>query len=403
MTVTRLALIYSPWIAVSLAVLVLAWVPGAYRRLRPWAGALAVILIAYPLGLLRAHSWLVLTVYTIPAVGAAISLTLLGIGLTGLVRHRRRTDRPASLPDAVQSPALAPAPEDRPAIGGAGGTDQGGRTASGTALLIAGRRRGLRPSERASLVRGLQYGVLVGAVLILALGTDWERVSHYLFTLNGLREVAPRILPDLFNTVRYTLGAFAVSLSLGTALALMKLSSTRLYRALATAYIEFFRGLPALIVVFAVAYGIPMALDITIKSISLKAAIALGGVSAAYMAESIRAGIQAVPKGQIEAARSLGMSHGKTLGSVVIPQALRIVLPPVTNEIILLTKDTSLVYVMGLSIQQYELTKLARESLKVPEGGLTALFAIGACYLIITLPLGFLVRRMESGFGKARS
>jgi polar amino acid transport system permease protein len=121
------------------------------------------------------------------------------------------------------------------------------------------------------------------------------------------------------------------------------------------------------------------------------------------MAESIRAGIQAVPKGQLEASRSLGMSHGQTLISVVIPQAVRIVLPPVTNEIILLTKDTSLVYVMGLTVYDYEVTKLARESLVAPHGGLTALFAISACYLVITLPLGFLVRRMERGFRKART
>jgi polar amino acid transport system permease protein len=68
-----------------------------------------------------------------------------------------------------------------------------------------------------------------------------------------------------------------------------------------------------------------------------------------------------------------------------------------------LTKDTSLVYIMGLTTYEYELSKLARESLSAPEGGLTALFVIAACYLLITLPLGFLVRRMERGFGKAHA
>jgi polar amino acid transport system permease protein len=252
-------------------------------------------------------------------------------------------------------------------------------------------------------VRGVQYGALVGVLVVLAFAIDWPRISDQMFTIEGIREAAPRIIPDFLNTLKYTLGAFCVSLSLGLILALMKLSEAKLYRALATAYIEFFRGLPALIVVFAVAYGIPMALGVNIPTISLKAAVALGCVSAAYMAESIRAGIQAVPDGQIEASRSLGMTHGQTLQSVVIPQAFRIVLPPVTNEIILLTKDTSLVYVMGLTIHEYELSKLARETLKVPHGGLTALFAISACYLIITLPLGFLVRRMEKGFGKAKA
>ena len=74
-----------------------------------------------------------------------------------------------------------------------------------------------------------------------------------------------------------------------------------------------------------------------------KVALALGLVGAAYMAETIRAGIQAVPKGQMEAARSLGMSHGRAMVSIVIPQAFRIILPPLTNELVLLFKDSSLV------------------------------------------------------------
>ncbi|MDR2565634.1 MAG: ABC transporter permease subunit [Bifidobacteriaceae bacterium] len=435
MTVAQLALIYAPWIAVSLAALALAVLPGTYRRgwVRGWVAGAAVALVAYPVGVLAAPAWLVVTVYWIPAGGAAASVALLAAGLAGLAGSRRRA-RLEQAADAVRSPdapipaagsptlaaARGSAPEEGPVVAAASREEPATATppsdtaaaappagkgggAPAVAVLADGRRRGLRPSDRASLVRGLQYGVLLGAVVILALVTDWELMSQRLFTLAGLRRVGPRIIPDFFNTVRYTLGAFAVSLSLGTVLALMKLSAARLYRGLATAYIEFFRGMPALIVVFAVAYGIPMALGVTIPTISLKAALALGCVSAAYMAESIRAGIQAVPKGQVEAARSLGMSHGKTLQSVVIPQAFRIVLPPVTNEIILLTKDTSLVYVMGLATREYELTKLARESLSEPHGGLTALFAIGACYLIITLPLGFLVRRMERGFGRAKS
>ncbi|MDR1187751.1 MAG: amino acid ABC transporter permease [Bifidobacteriaceae bacterium] len=439
MTVGKLALIYSPWIAASVAALVLAMLPGTFRqpRLRSWVAGAAVVLIAYPLGALRAPTWLVATVYWIPACGTVVSLAMLAWGLAGLARARRQDshthDAAGPSPSRLAAPSRAGrASEDSGALAaraeggnGAGSAassilasgrasegspDLAARTHGGngagsaaSSILASGRRRGLRPSERASLVRGLQYGALIAVAVVLALVTNWDLMSERLFTLEGLRRAAPRIVPDFFNTLRYTLGAFAVSLSLGTVLALMKLSSARLYRGLATAYIEFFRGMPALIVVFAVAFGIPMALDVTIPTIALKAAIALGCVSAAYMAESIRAGMQAVPKGQIEASRSLGMSHGKTLVSVVIPQAFRIVLPPVTNEIILLTKDTSLVYVMGVMINEYELTKLARDTLSVPEGGLTALFAIGACYLVITLPLGFLVRRMERGFGRSKS
>ncbi|MCL2787226.1 MAG: amino acid ABC transporter permease [Micrococcales bacterium] len=261
----------------------------------------------------------------------------------------------------------------------------------------------LSPRKRARVTRGVQYVVLLAAVAAILASVNWTLMREKIFTLEAIRNAAPNIPHAFGNTLLYTLGAFGVSLTLGTVLALMKLSSVKVYRWLATAYIEFFRGLPALLIVFAVAYGLPMTLGVRIPSLFLKAAIALGVVSSAYMAESLRAGIQAVPKGQVEAARSLGMTHSKALIHVVFPQAIRIVLPPVTNEIILLTKDTSLVYVAGMTLAEWELSKLARESLAEPVGGLTALFAIGALYLVITLPLGFVVRRLEKSFGKAKA
>ena len=262
---------------------------------------------------------------------------------------------------------------------------------------ILGPRARWNPRQRSLFGQIVQYVLLVGVIVVVAATANWSTISEQLLSVEGIKIAAPRILPALTRTLLYTGGAFSVSICLAMVLALMKLSSVRLNRILATTYIEFFRGLPALLVVIAMAYGVPLALGVKIPGITLKAALALGMVSAAYLAESLRAGIQAVPKGQIEAAHSLGMSHSKTLRLVVIPQAVRIVLPPVTNEIILLTKDTSLVYVMGLAAADWELTKAARESLKAPVGGLTSLFAIGACYLLITVPLSLAVRRMEGG------
>ena len=120
------------------------------------------------------------------------------------------------------------------------------------------------------------------------------------------------------------------------------------------------------------------------------------------MAETIRAGIQAVPKGQIEAARSLGMPAGRAMRKIVLPQAFRIILPPLTNELILLVKDSSLVYVLGLSTRAaYELTKYGRD-LANTNANLTPLVVAGLCYLVITLPLTILVRRMEAKTARAR-
>ncbi len=168
---------------------------------------------------------------------------------------------------------------------------------------------------------------------------------------------------------------------------------------LATGYIEFFRGVPALLVVMAFGYGIPIAFQFRFESVILQIAIALGIVSAAYIAETLRAGLQAVPKGQTEAARSLGMSPTQTLIHVIVPQAFRIVLPPLTNEAVLLLKDTSLVYILGLSPAAFELTRLGRTALSQENGNLTSIIAVGLAYLIVTIPLSSLTRWLERTTG----
>jgi polar amino acid transport system permease protein len=119
------------------------------------------------------------------------------------------------------------------------------------------------------------------------------------------------------------------------------------------------------------------------------------------MAETIRAGIEAVPRGQMEAARSLGMSHTRAMVSIVIPQAFRIVLPPLTNELIMLTKDSSLVYLLGVTPADRELAKLGRDALN-QYVSMTPILAVGLAYLIITVPLGYVVRRLEAQQARAR-
>jgi polar amino acid transport system permease protein len=267
---------------------------------------------------------------------------------------------------------------------------------------LAASRARWSPRRRARALRGVQYALVVVVLAVLAATVDWSSVRSSFFNGEAVRTVLPLLPRGFVNTLRYTLAGFAVGLSLGTLLALMRLSSVRLYRWAATAYIEFFRGIPALLVVISFGYAVPIAFGVSIGSITLKAALGLGMVSAAYIAETLRAGLQAVPAGQVEAARSLGMSHGRTLVSVVVPQAFRIVLPPMTNEFILLTKDTSLVFLLGLATSQYDLTKIGRDALNDPTAGLTPLFLVGACYLLITLPLGLLARYLEKRTG-ARS
>lgn len=267
----------------------------------------------------------------------------------------------------------------------------------------APRRRRLTRRQRARLVRGVQYAVFAAVVVAVALLADWGRLSHDYFNLTIARQLFPEILSvALKNTAFYTAMGFAFGLVLGLVLALMRLSPVAPYRWLANVYIEFFRGIPLLLWLFFLGYGLPTA---TGRQLPLEPyspiVLGLGMPAAAYMAETIRAGIQAVPRGQMEAARSLGMSYNRAMASIVVPQAFRIVVPPLTNEVIMLTKDSSLVAILGVTAGTKELTKFGRDALNQLVSP-TPLVIAGLCYLIITVPLSLLVRRLESRNARAR-
>lgn len=270
-----------------------------------------------------------------------------------------------------------------------------------TALAPARARMTRRQKRRLSL--GVQYAVFAAVLLLLALGADWGSLRE-----NFARgEIARSMFPDVItialrNTVVYTVTGFAAGLLLGLVLALMRLSSVPPYRWVATAYIEVFRGLPALLIFIFVGVGVPLAFPGTqIPGGTVgKVALALALVSAAYMAETVRAGIQAVPRGQVEAARSLGMSSTRAMVSIVIPQAFRIIIPPLTNELVLLFKDSSLVLFLGVQLGERELTKFGRD-LASTQANITPILVAGLCYLVITVPLSAVARRLESRNAKA--
>ncbi|GGN99329.1 amino acid ABC transporter permease [Actinoplanes lobatus] len=262
----------------------------------------------------------------------------------------------------------------------------------------------LSPRRRRRIAQVAGYLVFALVIAVVVAAADWGRLSEAFFRLDIARSMFPgAITVALRNTIVYTLLAFVFGLTLGLILALMRLSSIPPYRWFATAYIELFRGLPALLVLFMVGYGVPLAFpDREIPGgLYGSVAVGLGLTAAAYMAETIRAGIQAVPKGQLEAARTLGMSHTRAMISIVLPQAFRIVIPPLTNEIILLTKDTSLVYVLGVTATTIELTKFAGDTLNTRVNP-TPLVVAGLLYLLITLPMSQLVRGLERRAGRER-
>ncbi|WP_186357030.1 amino acid ABC transporter permease [Streptomyces sp. SLBN-118] len=258
--------------------------------------------------------------------------------------------------------------------------------------------------QRRRVSQGIQYAVFVAVIVVIGFLADWDRLQNQFAQKDLAKELFPDIITTaLRNTVVYTLSGFAFGLVLGLIVALMRLSSVAPYRWVATVYIEFFRGLPALLIFIFVGVAVPLAFPGTqIPGGTYgKVALGLGLVAAAYMAETIRAGIQAVPKGQMEAARSLGFSHARAMVSVIIPQAFRIVIPPLTNELVLLFKDSSLVLFLGVTLEERELTKFGRD-LASQTANSTPILVAGLCYLLVTVPLSIVVRRLEAGAEKAR-
>jgi polar amino acid transport system permease protein len=264
-------------------------------------------------------------------------------------------------------------------------------------------RTPLSPRRRARRIRLVQHVVLAVALVVVAATANWGQIINVFLRPDLIMQALTRgIFAAFANTVIYTAGGFLLGLVVGTILALMKLSQIGPYRWIATAYVEFFRGLPAILIFISFSL-LPLAIPgarIPFQPYGT-AWLALGIVASAYTAETVRAGIQAVPRGQVEAARSLGMSAGAATRKVVLPQAFRIVLPPLTNELILLVKDSSLIYIVGLTVSGYELTKFGREMANA-EANLTPLITAGFFYLLITVPLAAIVRRMERSAAKAR-
>ncbi|WP_420717654.1 amino acid ABC transporter permease [Streptomyces sp. H27-S2] len=257
--------------------------------------------------------------------------------------------------------------------------------------------------QRRRISQGIQYAVFVAVLVLIGVLADWDRLQNQF----AQKDLALRLFPEIIttalrNTVIYTMSGFLLGLVLGLVIAMMRLSSVAPYRWVASVYIELFRGLPALLIFIFVGVAVPLAFPGTeIPGGTYgKVALGLGLVAAAYMAETIRAGIQAVPKGQMEAARSLGFSHARAMVSVIIPQAFRIVIPPLTNELVLLFKDSSLVLFLGVTLQERELTKFGRD-LASQTANSTPILVAGLCYLLVTVPLSFVVRRLEARADKA--
>ncbi len=219
-----------------------------------------------------------------------------------------------------------------------------------------------------------------------------ERRAGSAFTIRWelLRDAFPLLLRGALMTLWITFLGLVLGVPAGLLIALARLSPLRPLSLPATVYVEVVRGTPLLMQIFAIYFVLP-SLGLSLPQL-VAAVAALSLNAAAYIAEIFRAGIQSIESGQMEAARALGMDYRNAMRWVILPQTLRRVLPPLTNEAVALLKDSSLISIIGLA----ELTRIGREQMSNSGSPVTIMLAVALLYLAMTLPLTHLVRHLEA-------
>jgi polar amino acid transport system permease protein len=212
--------------------------------------------------------------------------------------------------------------------------------------------------------------------------------------LRDATEFLPILLQGVGLTVLVTLGSLILSTVLGMLWALMRVSGVRVLGAVSAGLINFIRGIPIIVLLFYLYFVMP---DFGIALTALQAAIlGLGIAYSAYQAENFRAGIEAIDKGQVEAAQTIGMGWWLTMRRVILPQAVRIVLPPYGNIMIMLLKDSSQASTITVAELALQGKMIASSTFKN-----TSVFTLVALmYLTMSIPLILLVRHLENKAGK---
>ena len=255
-----------------------------------------------------------------------------------------------------------------------------------------------REGALAGAVLGTQ-ALALGAFLLWFAGGDVETFAINYLNFEIIEPQLDDFLTGAKNTVFLAFVGEAIGVVLGLVISVFAVSSRAVVRAPARVYINFFRATPLIWQLIFIGVGLPIGLRLDISTYEA-ALIALSLNTAAYAAEVFRAGIQSIERGQLEAARGLGMSYAQAMRYAVIPQALRRVIPPLMNEFVILIKDTSLVLVLGLTAEQRDLMTVGDQAVA---NTFNASFYIATAigYLAIILPLirvvNVLERRLRSG------
>jgi polar amino acid transport system permease protein len=231
------------------------------------------------------------------------------------------------------------------------------------------------------------------AIIIIALGIF---VGYAILTSEAYREVISFVLVGVKLTLQTTVMAFFLALVLGLLGGLGRVSKNPILYAIATLYVEVIRGLPMLVIILYMGFVIgPWIRDTTNGAFNppmLQRAIAgLGFGYGAYLTEVYRAGIQSVHRGQMEAARSLGMSYLQAMRYVILPQAFRVILPPLVNDLSAMLKDSSLISVIALA----DLLQMGRLYASRTFRAFEPYNTVALLYLVMTITLSLLSRVLE--------
>lgn len=197
------------------------------------------------------------------------------------------------------------------------------------------------------------------------------------------------IINGFIVTVELSILAIVTSTLVGLFAGILKTSKYKVISWPISLYIEIFRGSPVLMQLFMVYFGLPyMGISISIFNATL---LVFTLYSGAYIAEIVRGGIQAISKGQYEAAQSIGLSYGQMMRHVILPQALKVILPPLVGWYIGLIKDTSIASIIGYS----EVLKQGQDIINITDRPFEIYFTIAALYFLISYPLSLVVSWME--------
>ncbi len=203
-------------------------------------------------------------------------------------------------------------------------------------------------------------------------------------------ETAPLLLSGVKLTLLITVGGLLFGLLLGIVIGLINTPRYRILRIFAVIYVETIRGTPLIVQVMFLYFALPLAFNMRIPA-NWAGVIAIGVNSGAYIAEIVRGAIASVDHGQMEAARSTGLTHFQAMLYVVWPQAFRRMIPPLTNQCIISLKDTSLLVVVGVG----ELTRQGQEIIAVNFRAFEVWITVALFYLAMTLSISAILRYVE--------